>query len=246
MRLQKYLASMGYGSRRKIEDWIQDKRVKVNGKSIELGYKVKKNDKISLDGKQVILPRINQSHKHIIYNKPDNEICTRDDEKNRRTVYESLPKLNKQRWISVGRLDLTTTGLLIFTTDGDLANKLMHPSSRIIREYIVRIFGNPTSDEINILKRGVRLDDGMARFNSINQISKKNKLNSWYRVAISEGRNHEIKRMWDTIGYKVNRLMRVSYGPIVLPRALKKGKYSHLSIQSTRDLYDYVSALSES
>ena len=236
---------MGYGSRRKIEDWIQDNRVKVNGKSIELGYKVKKNDKISLDGKQVILPRINQSHKHIIYNKPDNEICTRDDEKNRRTVYESLPKLYKQRWISVGRLDLTTTGLLIFTTDGDLANKLMHPSSGIIREYVVRIFGNPTSDEVNLLKRGVRLDDGMAKFHSINQISKKNKANSWYKVAISEGRNHEIKRMWDTIGYKVNRLMRVSYGPIVLPRALKKGKYSHISIQSVRDLYDYVDALGE-
>ena len=165
--------------------------------------------------------------------------------KKRRTVYESLPKLNKQRWISVGRLDLTTTGLLIFTTDGDLANKLMHPSSGIIREYVVRIFGNPTSDEINILKKGVQLDDGLARFNSINQISKKNKVNSWYKVAISEGRNHEIKRMWDTIGYKVNRLMRVSYGPIVLPRALKKGKYSHISIQSTRDLYDYVDALGE-
>tara|TARA_B100000131_G_scaffold193135_1_gene185648 strand:+ start:1798 stop:2511 length:714 start_codon:yes stop_codon:yes gene_type:complete len=236
---------MGYGSRRKIEDWIRDKRIKVNGKFVDLGYKVKRNDKISLDGKQVILPRINQSHKHIIYNKPDNEICTRDDEKNRRTVYESLPKLNKQRWISVGRLDLTTTGLLIFTTDGDLANKLMHPSSGIIREYVVRIFGNPTSDEVNLLKRGVRLDDGMAKFHSINQISKKNKVNSWYKVAISEGRNHEIKRMWDTIGYKVNRLMRVSYGPIVLPRALKKGKYSHISIQSARDLYDYVDALGE-
>ncbi len=236
---------MGYGSRRKIEDWIQDKRVKVNGKSIELGYKVKKNDKISLDGKQVISTRINQSHKHIIYNKPDDEICTRDDKKKRRTVYESLPKLYKQRWISVGRLDLTTTGLLIFTTDGDLANKLMHPSSGIIREYIVRIFGNPTSDEINILKKGIRLDDGLARFNSINQISKEKKLNSWYKVAISEGRNHEIKRMWDTIGYRVNRLMRVSYGPIVLPRALKKGKYSHLSNQSAQDLYDYINALSE-
>ena len=245
MRLQKYLASMGYGSRRKIEDWIRDKRIKVNGKFVDLGYKVQKNDKISFDNKQVILPRINQSHKHIIYNKPDNEICTRDDEKNRRTVYESLPKLNKQRWISVGRLDLTTTGLLIFTTDGDLANKLMHPSSGIIREYVVRIFGNPTSDEVNILKRGVRLDDGMAKFHSINQISKKNKVNSWYKVAISEGRNHEIKRMWDTIGYKVNRLMRVSYGPIVLPRALKKGKYSHISIQSTQDLYDCINGLGE-
>ena len=245
MRLQKYLASMGYGSRRKIEDWIRDKRIKVNGKCVDLGYKVKKNDKISFDNRQVISTRINQSHKHIIYNKPGDEICTRHDEKNRRTVYESLPKLNKQRWISVGRLDLTTTGLLIFTTDGDLANKLMHPSSGIIREYVVRIFGNPTSDEVNILKRGVQLDDGMARFNNINQISKKNKVNSWYKVAISEGRNHEIKRMWDTIGYKVNRLMRVSYGPIVLPRALKKGKYSHISIQSTRDLYDYVDALGE-
>ena len=245
MRLQKYLASMGYGSRRKIEDWIQDKRIKVNGKFVDLGYKVKKNDKISLDGKQVISTRINQSHKHIIYNKPDDEICTRHDKKKRRTVYESLPKLYKQRWISVGRLDLTTTGLLIFTTDGDLANKLMHPSSGIIREYVVRIFGNPTSDEINILKKGVQLDDGFAKFNSINQISKKNKVNSWYKVAISEGRNHEIKRIWDTIGYKVNRLMRVSYGPIVLPRTLKKGKYSQLSIQSTRDLYDYVDALDE-
>ncbi len=236
---------MGYGSRRKIEDWIRDKRIKVNGKCIDLGYIVKKNDKISFDGKRVILTRINQSHKHIIYNKPDDEICTRHDEKNRRTVYQSLPKLNKQRWISVGRLDLTTTGLLIFTTDGDLANKLMHPSSGIIREYVVRIFGNPTSDEINTLKRGVQLDDGVARFNSIKQISKKKKLNSWYKVAISEGRNHEIKRMWDAIGYKVNRLMRVSYGPIVLPRALKKGSYSHLTNQSGQDLYNHVNTLGE-
>ena len=236
---------MGYGSRRKIEDWIRDKRVKVNGKCIDLGYIVKKNDKISFDGKRVILTRINQSHKHIIYNKPGDEICTRHDEKNRRTVYQSLPKLNKQRWISVGRLDLTTTGLLIFTTDGDLANKLMHPSSGIIREYVVRIFGNPTSDEINTLKRGVQLDDGVARFNSIKQISKKKKLNSWYKIAISEGRNHEIKRMWDAIGYKVNRLMRVSYGPIVLPRALKKGSYSHLTNQSSQDLYNHVNTLGE-
>ena len=246
MRLQKYLASIGYGSRREIEDWIRDKRIKVNGKCIDVGCKVKKNDKISIDDKKVILTRINRSHKHIIYNKPDDEICTRYDEKNRRTVYESLPKLNKQRWISVGRLDLTTTGLLIFTTDGDLANKLMHPSSGIIREYIVRVFGNPTSDEINVLQRGVRLDDGMARFHSINHISKKKKLNSWFKVAISEGRNREIKRMWDTIGYKVNRLMRVSYGPIVLPRALKKGKYSHLSLRNTQDLYDYINTLGES
>ena len=236
---------MGYGSRRKIEDWIRDKRIKVNGKCIDLGYIVKKNDKISFDGKRVIFTRINQSHKHIIYNKPDDEICTRHDEKKRRTVFESLPKLNKQRWISVGRLDLTTTGLLIFTTDGDLANKLMHPSSGIIREYVVRIFGNPTSDEINTLKRGVQLDDGVARFNSIKQISKKKKLNSWYKVAISEGRNHEIKRMWDAIGYKVNRLMRVSYGPIVLPRALKKGSYSHLTNQSGQDLYNHVNTLGE-
>tara|TARA_B100000579_G_scaffold380385_1_gene348277 strand:- start:630 stop:1343 length:714 start_codon:yes stop_codon:yes gene_type:complete len=237
---------MGYGSRRKIEEWIREKRIKVNGKFIDLGYKVKKNDKILFDNKQVISTRINQSHKHIIYNKPDDEICTRHDENKRRTVFESLPKLINQRWISVGRLDLTTTGLLIFTTDGDLANKLMHPSSGIIREYVVRIFGNPTSDEINTLKRGIQLDDGEARFTRINQISKKKKLNSWYKVAISEGRNHEIKRMWDTIGYKVNRLMRVSYGPIFLPRALKKGRYSRLSNQSAQDLYDHVNALGES
>ena len=237
---------MGYGSRRKIEEWIRDKRIKVNGKFIDLGYKVKKNDKISFDDKKVILTRINQSHKHIIYNKPNDEICTRYDEKKRKTVYESLPNLNNQRWISVGRLDLTTTGLLIFTTDGDLANKLMHPSFGIIREYVVRIFGNPTSDEINTLKRGVRLDDGVARFNSIIQISKKKKLNPWYKIAISEGRNHEIKRMWDKIGYKVNRLMRVTYGPIVLPRSLKKGKYSHLSNQSVQYLYDSVNALRKS
>jgi len=208
----------------KLRSWIQDNRVKVNGKSIELGYKVKKNDKISLDGKQVISTGINQSHKHIIYNKPDDEICTRHDKKKRRTVYESLPKLYKQRWISVGRLDLTTTGLLIFTTDGDLANKLMHPSSGIIREYVVRIFGNPTSDEINTLKKGVRLNDGLAKFNSINQISEKRKLNSWYKVAISEGRNHEIKRMWDTIGYRVSRLMRVSYGSDCFTKSTEKRK----------------------
>tara|TARA_B100000965_G_scaffold317373_1_gene277943 strand:- start:248 stop:982 length:735 start_codon:yes stop_codon:yes gene_type:complete len=240
MRLQKYLASIGYGSRRKIEEWIRDKRIKVNGKVIDLGYKVKKNDKISLDHKQIISKKINHTHKHIIYNKQDDEICTRHDEKKRKTVFESLPNLSNQRWISVGRLDMTTTGLLIFTTDGDLANRLMHPSSGIIREYVVRIFGNPTNDEINTLKKGVCLDDGMARFNSINKVSKKKKLNPWYKVAISEGRNHEIKRMWSKIGYKVNRLIRVSYGPIVLPRTLEKGKYSHLGDEGTQDLYDCV------
>ncbi len=224
-RLQKILAKYGLGSRRKVEEYIAEGRVRVNGKVAALGDKASDNDKISFDGKALHLygtpmtrPRV------VLYHKREGEVCTRNDEKDRKTVFDSLPKLSKSNWIMIGRLDISTTGLLLFTTDGDLANRLMHPSYEIEREYAVRVFGEQLSQEnLNKLRAGIMLDDGLAKFNSI-RFSGGEGANIWYYVTLSEGRNREVRRMFDALGVTVSRLTRVRFGDIVLPRFLSRGK----------------------
>ena len=218
-RVQKLLAKYDIGSRRKIEEYIEQGRVKVNGKVTALGDKASEGDKISFDGKALhsygqpmTRPRV------LIYYKREGEICTNKDEKDRKTVFDSLPKLAKLHWIMVGRLDINTTCLLLFTTGGDLANRLMHPSYQIEREYAVRVFGEQLPDEIiNKLKEGIQLKDGMAKFNS-KKFSGGEGVNFWYYVTLSEGRNREVRRMFEAVGVTVSRLTRIRFGYIVLPK----------------------------
>lgn len=228
-RLQKILAKYGIASRRKAEEYIEEGRVRVNGKIANLGDKVSLEDKISFDGKALhhygtamTRPRV------IMYHKKEGEVCTTKDEQGRKTVFDSLPKLTKSRWIMIGRLDINTTGLLLFTTDGDIANRMMHPSYEIEREYAVRVYSSEIPKEtLEKLKQGIELEDGIAKFNSI-RLSGGEGANLWYYVTISEGRNREVRRMFEAIGVTVSRLTRVRFGDVFLPKFLSRGKTMEL------------------
>lgn len=235
-RLQKLLAQAGLGSRRKIEEKIEQGRVVVNGKVAQLGDKATLSDKIIVDGKSIRHQVVNLNRPRvIIYNKPDGQICTKNDPEGRKTVFDALPKLNNGRWVMVGRLDINTTGLLLFTTDGELANRLMHPSYEVEREYAVRVFGEVNDEAIEKLKQGVMLEDGEAKFNHV-RFSGGEGLNKWYHVSLSEGRNREVRRMFEAVGLQVSRLTRVRYGDVALPRYLNLGKSMELTPQVVNDI----------
>ena len=236
-RLQKVLARAGLGSRRQIEDWIRDGRVQVDGKLARLGQKVSGRERISVDGKKVQLDAGDRADATTIaYHKPAGEICSRDDRDGRPTVFSALPKPPAGRWISVGRLDLNTSGLLLFTTDGELAHRLMHPAQEIEREYAVRLLGKVDLPMLERLIQGVELEDGPARFSAIEE-SGGSGANRWYHVIIKEGRNREVRRLWESQGVKVSRLSRVRYGPIILERKLRPGKYRPLTFKEQKQLY---------
>ncbi|NLD14856.1 MAG: rRNA pseudouridine synthase [Gammaproteobacteria bacterium] len=229
-KLQKVLARLGVASRRDAEQWIKDGRIKVNGLVATLGLRVTARDKISVDGEPV--KQDEQSavvRRVILYNKPEGEVCTRRDPEGRPTVFERLPRLKSGRWINIGRLDINTTGLLIFTTDGELANRMMHPSYNMDREYAVRVRGEVTDEMIENLKNGVVLEDGPAKFTDIQAAPEGDGFNRWFHCVVMEGRNREVRRLWESQGLVVSRLKRVRFGPVFLTSALSVGRWRELN-----------------
>jgi 23S rRNA pseudouridine2605 synthase len=242
-RIQKILARAGYGSRRQIEVWIKEGKVQLNGEVASLGDQANVGDTLRMDGKPLSPKRLwQQPQQVILYNKPVGEVCTRKDPEGRRTIFQSLPAPEEGRWVSVGRLDINTSGLILLTTDGDLANKLMHPSNEMDREYAVRVLGDVTSEIMQNLRDGVELEDGKAKFADI-QDGGGEGANHWYHVVIQEGRNREVRRLWESQGVQVSRLMRVRYGPIIIPKQLKMGRWMMALLGDIEALYESVDSL---
>jgi len=239
-RIQKLLSRAGYGSRREIERWVEAGEIKVNGITATTGQAVKETDKIELRGQLLKLSsRINAAPQVLLYHKKVGEICTRNDPEGRPTVFENLPKLSGGRWIQVGRLDINTDGLLLFTTDGELANRLMHPSYEIEREYAVRVLGDVTDEHLENLQKGVMLEDGEAHFTRI-QFEGGEGANKWFHVILNEGRNREVRRLWESQDLIVSRLRRIRYANVELKRSLRAGQYELMNIRDMRKLYEVV------
>jgi 23S rRNA pseudouridine2605 synthase len=228
LRLQKLLAGAGFGSRRAIEEWIRAGRITVNGTIAQLGDRAQPGDDIRLDGKPLATGASSQSHAVLVYNKAMGEVTTRSDPEGRPTVFDRLPPPPQGRWIVVGRLDFMTSGLLLFTTDGELAHGLMHPSAEVEREYLVRSRDILTDAQLRALQAGVQLEDGAARFDSVAQ-TRIDGTHAWYRVVLREGRNREVRRLWQAVGSEVSRLLRVRYGPVQLPPDLAAGSWQLLA-----------------
>jgi 23S rRNA pseudouridine2605 synthase len=240
VKLQKALADAGHASRREVEAWITDGRISVNGEPAHIGQRIGPDDKVRVNGRLVQLkaggarlPRV------LLYHKPEGEIVSRDDPEGRPTVFEKLPRINNGRWIAVGRLDFNSCGLMLFTSSGELANQLMHPSYELEREYAVRVLGEPSVEVIERLKSGIELDDGLAHFNRILEAGGEG-ANRWYNVTLSEGRNREVRRMFEAVGLAVSRLMRVRYGPVLLPPGLKRGLWRELESPEVAALIKFL------
>ncbi|CAM3959548.1 23S rRNA pseudouridine(2605) synthase RluB [Xenorhabdus thuongxuanensis] len=241
-KLQKVLARSGHGSRREIEGYIQQGRISVDGKIATLGDRIEVNPaiKIRLDGRILNIKEPQKTVCRVLaYYKPEGELCTRHDPEGRPTVFDRLPKMQGARWIAVGRLDINTSGLLLFTTDGELANRLMHPSREVEREYAVRVFGEVDNAKLRQLTQGVQLEDGPASFKTI-AFKGGEGINQWYNVTLTEGRNREVRRLWEAVGVQVSRLIRVRYGDIDLPKGLPRGGWAELGLEQTNYLRQLV------
>ena len=238
-KLQKVVARSGHASRRETERLIAQGRIKIGKQTAKLGDRVNGSERIFLDDKELFIAWEKPRQRVLIYHKPPGEICSRNDPEHSNTIFDDLPNLKIGRWISVGRLDINTSGLILLTNDGELANLLMHPSSEIVREYAVRVLGEVTDDDIEQLKEGVTLDDGLAHFDKISYQGGQG-ANHWYHVTLKEGRNREVRRMWESLGITVSRLQRISYGCIQLPRWQKAGRWEDLDEKQMMELYESV------
>jgi 23S rRNA pseudouridine2605 synthase len=226
-RLQKYLAAAGIGSRRKIDEWITQGKITVDGKVARPGDRVTSTNNIKINGRQLKRKSAVGAPRVLLYNKPEGEICTRSDPRDRPTVYKNLPKLQDGRWVAVGRLDINTRGLILFTNNGDLANDLMHPGAGLEREYLCRVYGNPGKEALERLRKGIRIDGQLVRFYQLRRQRGENR-NTWYSAVVTEGKKREVRRMWEAVGCKLSRLFRIRYGKVCLPRGLKLGGHVEL------------------
>ena len=237
-KLHKVLARAGLGSRREMERWIEAGRVSVDGRPARLGDRVLPDQKICVDGRSITMTGAGRA-RVLVYHKPEGQLCTRSDPQGRPTVFDKLPAPKGGRWITVGRLDLNSSGLLLFSTDGELAAALMHPRNQILREYSVRVFGSISPADLQRLRHGVKLDDGLARFDTVEPCAGRG-ANQWYRVSLREGRKREVRRMFEVVGGQVSRLIRVRFGPVSLPRSLPPGRWSELNPTQVRELQRVV------
>jgi 23S rRNA pseudouridine2605 synthase len=239
-RLQKLLAAAGHGSRREIEGWIAAGRLKVNGAVAKLGDRAAPGDMIELDGAALALKAAGGRPRVLLYHKPDGEMVTRSDPQGRPTVFQRLPPIPGGKWVAVGRLDINTAGLLLLTDSGELANQLMHPRYAVEREYAVRVLGTLSPENRAKLLSGVRLDDGSGRFDRLEPAGGAEGANRWYRVVLREGRNREVRRLFEAVGCKVSRLLRVRYGPVELPRDLRPGNWIELDGKTVAEIVKTV------
>ncbi|MDR2788672.1 MAG: pseudouridine synthase [Candidatus Accumulibacter sp.] len=243
-RLHKLLAQSGTGSRREMEEAITAGRVTINGKTALTGQPVAPGDRVKVDGRLVYLKFSSRLPRVLLYHKPEGEIVSRDDPQHRPSVFAALPRLSGARWVAVGRLDFNSSGLMLFTTSGELANRLMHPRYELAREYAVRVLGELTPEARQRLLRGIDLSDGPARLSTLDEAGGDG-ANHWYRVSLSEGRNREVRRLFEAIGVTVSRLMRVRYGPIALPPRLRRGQSLELGERDIRQLMADLGMVSE-
>ena len=237
-RIQKLLASAGVGSRREVDRWLQEGLISVNGVKAKPGDCASLGDKIRLRGHLLRLEAKSMRQVRVIaYHKPVGQIVTRNDPEGRIEVFSRLPKLRQGRWVAVGRLDINTSGLLLLTTDGTLANRLMHPASEVEREYAVRVLGDVSEEALRRLRQGIELEDGMAAFDAVVDAGGSG-ANHWYHVVLREGRKREVRRLWESLGYRVSRLIRIRYGPVLLGKALRPGKWRDLDPREWQALYE--------
>ncbi len=244
-RIQKVLARGGLGSRREIERWIEEGKLKCNGKPVKLGDRLQTGDHLQINGRVVHWEKYaEQPTRVLLYHKPTGEVVTRRDPEGRPVIFTQLPKLSNGRWIAVGRLDINTQGLILATNNGELANRLMHPSTEIDREYAVRVLGKVTDEMMEKLKQGVELEDGEAHFDDI-RFSGGEGVNKWYHVTVKEGRNRLVRRLWESQNMTVSRLMRVRYGPVMLPEKLKSHTFYEMEPQELAQLMEFVGMKAE-
>lgn len=229
-KIQKILARAGVASRRNIEEMLRENRIKINGKPAKLGDRATDADILAVDGRVVETTKPDSIV--LMYHKPEGVVCSRKDDQGRPLIFDQLPKCPQGRWLYVGRLDINSSGLILITNDGELANNLMHPSKHVERAYLARVIGDLPAESVQRLIEGVQLEDGIAKFDSIReQRSTSRGRNSWYKVSVHEGRNRIVRRMFEAVNCTVSRLMRVSIGKLTLPRDLQAGQYRELTKQ---------------